>query len=391
MAENKILLYEHTGSRNHGCEAIVRTTAAALPEEKLRLYSADTAGDRAYEIQNVVDEIYAAKRCRTLSLVWILRQLEKRAHFRFPNQLSADRNICSAAAGIQAAFAIGGDVYCYFQGQDQWATDEWLKKQGIPIVLWGCSLEPSDIAGQLGEHLRCFDLIVARESVTWNALQLHPKLAPKSILCPDPAFYLESQPWKLPDSFSPGRMIGLNISPLVRKKEMTPGILLQNYKVLITEILEHTPYGVALIPHVTEPGNDDRDCLRELYKPYIHDPRVCMIEDMSCTKLKYVIGKCRMLIAARTHASIAAYSQQIPTLVIGYSVKSRGLAMDIFGTTDPYVLPIQQIQRPDALINAYRQIDARYDDSRAAMKRYTDTLQTQQAECLHRLSKLIQR
>ena len=391
MAESEILLYEHTGSRNHGCEAIVRATATALPGNKLRLYSADLAGDRAYGVQNVVDEIYAAKRCCVFSPIWILRQLEKRARFRFPKQLSADRNIRSAAAGIQAAFAIGGDVYCYFQGQDQWATDEWLKKQGIPLVLWGCSLEPSDIAGRLGEHLQCFDLIVARESVTWNALQQHPRLAQKTILCPDPAFYLNPQPWRIPANFHPGQMIGLNISPLVRNKEISPGILLQNCKALITEILEHTPYGVALIPHVTEQGNDDRDCLNELYKPYTHDPRVCMIEDMNCTKLKYVIGKCRMLIATRTHASIAAYSQQIPTLVIGYSVKSRGLAMDIFGTTAPYVLPIQQIQRADALINAYHQVDAHDEDSRAAMKRYVDTLQTRQAECLQRLSELIQR
>lgn len=391
MAENKILLYEHTGSRNHGCEAIVRTTADALPEEKLRLYSADTAGDRAYEIQNVVDEIYAAKHCRTLSLVWILRQLEKRAHFRFPNQLSADRNICSAAEGIQAAFAIGGDVYCYFQGQDQWATDEWLKKQGIPLVLWGCSLEPSDIAGRLGKHLQCFDLIVARETITWNALKLNPELAQKTILGPDPAFYLKPQPWKLPDNFCPGQMIGLNISPLVKKKEVSPGILLQNCHELIEEILIHTPYGVALIPHVTERGNDDRECLQELYKTYKDSPRVCMVDDMSCTKLKYVIGKCRMLIAARTHASIAAYSQLIPTLVIGYSVKSCGLAMDIFGTTEPYVLPIQQLQRADDLIKAYCQMEKCYENSRAAMRHYMDALQIRKKECLQRLSTLIQR
>lgn len=391
MAENSILLYEHTGSRNHGCEAILRATAAVLPEEKIRLYSADPDADRNYGIQNVVEKIYEARLYRAFSPVWFLRQIEKRARFRFPNQLSADWNISSAATGVRAAFAVGGDVYCYFQGQDQWATDEWLKKQGIPLVLWGCSLEPTDIAGRLGKHLQCFDLIVARERITWSALQAHPKLASKSILCPDPAFYLEVQPWKLPNNFYPGQMIGLNISPLVQNKEMSRGILLQSCQALVAEILNHTPYGVALIPHVTEQGNDDRECLNELYKHYAHNPRVCMIDDMSCTKLKYVIGKCRMLIAARTHASIAAYSQQIPTLVIGYSVKSSGLAMDIFGTTNPYVLPIQQIRCVDDLIKSYHQMEDHYDDSRVAMKRYTDTLHARQKECLQKLSILIQR
>ena len=116
-----------------------------------------------------------------------------------------------------------------------------------------------------------------------------------------------------------------------------------------------------------------------------------MVDDMSCTKLKYVIGKCRMLIAARTHASIAAYSQLIPTLVIGYSVKSCGLAMDIFGTTEPYVLPIQQLQRADDLIKAYYQMEKCYENSRAAMRHYMDALQIRKKECLQRLSTLIQR
>mgnify|MGYP000204271813 FL=1 len=33
----------------------------------------------------------------------------------------------------------------------------------------------------------------------------------------------------------------------------------------------------------------------------------------------------------------------VPTLVLGYSVKSRGIAKDIFGSYENYVLPINQI------------------------------------------------
>ena len=74
-------------------------------------------------------------------------------------------------------------------------------------------------------------------------------------------------------------------------------------------------------------------------------------------QLKYIISNCRTVIAARTHASIAAYSSNIPTLVLGYSVKSKGLALDLFGSTDDYVIPVQSLDEPDALLKKYKKIE----------------------------------
>ena len=59
------------------------------------------------------------------------------------------------------------------------------------------------------------------------------------------------------------------------------------------------------------------------------------------------------MIAARTHASIASYSTNVPTLVIGYSVKANGIAKDIFGTTDNYVISVQTLQNEMDLIKAF--------------------------------------
>jgi polysaccharide pyruvyl transferase WcaK-like protein len=61
-------------------------------------------------------------------------------------------------------------------------------------------------------------------------------------------------------------------------------------------------------------------------------------------ELKGFISRCRYFIGARTHATIAAYSTCVPTLVVGYSVKSIGIARDLFGTEHGYVLPVQQLQ-----------------------------------------------
>lgn len=60
-----------------------------------------------------------------------------------------------------------------------------------------------------------------------------------------------------------------------------------------------------------------------------------------------------MFIGARTHATIAAYSSCVPTLVVGYSIKARGIAKDLFGTDEGYVLPVQALAKKEDLVNAF--------------------------------------
>jgi polysaccharide pyruvyl transferase WcaK-like protein len=99
--------------------------------------------------------------------------------------------------------------------------------------------------------------------------------------------------------------------------------------------------------------NDDRLTLAQLYEDYKENERVILFEDMSCQHIKYIISKCRAFIGARTHATIAAYSSCVPTLVVGYSVKARGIARDLFGTEEHYVLPVQTLSDSEELITAY--------------------------------------
>lgn len=71
-------------------------------------------------------------------------------------------------------------------------------------------------------------------------------------------------------------------------------------------------------------------------------------------ELKGFISRCRMFIGARTRASISAYSTCVPTLAVGYSVKARGIARDIFGTEKNYVIPVQSLEHEYDLINAFK-------------------------------------
>ena len=102
--------------------------------------------------------------------------------------------------------------------------------------------------------------------------------------------------------------------------------------------------------------NDDRKPLMQLYKEYEKTGRVILFEDHNCVELKGIISKCRFFVGARTHSTIAAYSMGIPTLVVGYSVKARGIARDLFSTEKNYVLPVQELWREESLLEAFKLI-----------------------------------
>jgi polysaccharide pyruvyl transferase WcaK-like protein len=96
-----------------------------------------------------------------------------------------------------------------------------------------------------------------------------------------------------------------------------------------------------LVPHVTWPVSDDHAFLSELKArlPITRNPVELVPSGLSASELKWIIGRLGTLIAARTHATIAALSQAVPTLSIGYSQKAIGINSDLFGDTR-WVVPI---------------------------------------------------
>ena len=116
-----------------------------------------------------------------------------------------------------------------------------------------------------------------------------------------------------------------------------------------------------LIPHVVWEGTDDRIINNFFFDKYKDSGRVFAINDDNCEVLKGFVSRCRFFIGARTHATIAAYSSCIPTVVIGYSVKSKGIAKDLFGSYENYVLPVQSIKQPNNIVDAFKWLVANED------------------------------
>ena len=235
-----------------------------------------------------------------------------------------------------------------------------FRKNGFETVLWGCSIEPKSLENDaLVEDLKAYDRIYARESISYNALLEAGISSDRLELRKDPAFELETIKATLPEGFLEGKTVGINLSPMVQDKETVPGITIANYKNLIRFILDNTDQNIALIPHVVWENNDDRRPLEELFKEFEDTKRVVLIGDAPAEELKGYISRCSFFVGARTHSTIAAYSTGVPTLVIGYSVKSRGIATDLFGGYENYVLPVQELREEDAMIKAYQWILAR--------------------------------
>lgn len=248
--------------------------------------------------------------------------------------------------------SVGGDNYCYVGQETLMDINTLIRKKGAKTVLWGCSIEESMINDDLKKDLTGYSLIVARESLSYNFLKTINK---NTVLLPDPAFQLDKVELPLPEKFIEGNTIGINVSPLIIGCENSNGITIKNYKKLIEWILENTDCNIVLIPHVVIDNNDDREPLKLLYDMYKYSNRIILIGDHNCEEIKGYISRCRFFIGARTHATIAAYSTKVPTLVVGYSVKAKGIAQDIFGAYDNYVVPVQNL-KDERLIKSFKWI-----------------------------------
>ena len=114
--------------------------------------------------------------------------------------------------------------------------------------------------------------------------------------------------------------------------------------------------------------SDDRISIKELCDAIEKTDRLHVLEDMPCEKLKGCISQCEFFVGARTHATIAAYSTCVPTLVLGYSIKSRGIAKDIFGTEKEYVLSVDSLINEDELLLAYQKLFEKRENIKAYLK-----------------------
>lgn len=348
----KTVLFMHGGSGNHGCEAIVRCTSKIIkeyvPSAELCLWSTGKDEDLKYGVDKVVDKVLATAEMNHKSLPFVLSYIKE---IYFKKDQAMYQLFLKKLFKNSVAISIGGDNYCY----------PWSAKQGVELdsvarkyckktVFWGCSIDEESITKEVEEDLKKFDLITAREQLSYEILK---KINPNTVKVADPAFLLDKKELPLPQGFLENNTVGINISPLINDYQNGENSIFENYKTLINGIINNTDMNVCLIPHVVWPYNDDLKAIDGLYEEFKNSDRVIKLGDYSCEELKGFISRCRFYIGARTHSTIAAYSTCVPTLVVGYSIKSKGIAMDLFGEHEKYVVPVQNLKSANDLLNAF--------------------------------------
>ena len=350
----KYFLFDHAGCLNRGCEAIIRGTvkiiSSADGNASFRLASYRPEDDTAL----CLDTVKMESRELTKSEKLISALNVKLAHserYAFSKMYSP---VVNYGNDYDICLSVGGDTYCYGDNASVREITAQLHKKGKKTVLWGASVGEEDLSAEKIKGLKNFDAIFAREPLTYELLSRFVDKE-KLFMFADPAFCLEREDLPLPDGFEEKNTLGFNLSPLVADKNPALVDACTNF---LKYVIDNTSLQIALIPHVTEKGNDDCTVLDEIYNRLGNPQRVVKISGtLSASQYKGYIARLRYFIGARTHATIAAYSNAVPTIVLGYSVKSRGIAKDLFGE-EKFVVDSISLTSADALINESRKLTA---------------------------------
>ncbi len=361
----KYFMFDHTGCLNRGCEAIVRGTMNIISRcDKTPAFHLSSYLPETDSVLGIATDSFKSRSLNKFEQVVAAIDL-KLNHSEYYSLKTAYSPVLKQAEDCDICLSIGGDTYCYGDNAPSRAVSKALHKSGKKTVLWGASIGKEDLTAEKIEALKSFDGIFVRESLTYELLE---KIIPgdKLFQFSDPAFCMEREDLPLPDGFEPENTLGFNLSPLVVKKN--PGLVDVSVNFL-RGIIENTTLQIALIPHVTTQDSDDCSVLDEIYNRLNDSLRVVKIPgNLNAMQYKGYIARCRFFIGARTHATIAAYSNGVPTIVLGYSVKSRGIAKDLFGE-EKYVIDVNAISNSQMLNAEFLKLLEQEDEVRKTLRK----------------------
>ena len=325
----RVLLYDHSGCLNHGCEALVRTTVniteKAFPGSEFGLCSYSPKEDII--LSDIPRLTVKGVKAQPLSPIakYINAFNVKLLHSYQYYYKAAYADTVEFAKDYDLCLIIGGDTFCYGNNELCRALTAQFKKLGKKVVLWGCSVGEEDLTDEKLATLRSLDGIFARESLTKAVLE---KAGIENVqLFPDPAFTLEKAAVELPE-VSGQKMLGINLSPLVAKRTKNLG---QAAAEFLRYLESETDFVPLLVPHVTVPNNNDYEFLAAIKKAAKSEKSILLPENLGAREYKGYIAKADMFMGARTHSIIGAYSSRVPAFAFGYSIKARGIAKDLFG------------------------------------------------------------
>jgi polysaccharide pyruvyl transferase WcaK-like protein len=355
LPADALILHGNNHDSNRGCQALRWCTQMILDRwapDLVRLHANVFYNDHPHFLDRAADrnsagQLWEVNRRGSLGYyLWGTRIIRSRFLGRFP-AMRVHRVLTRAAAVL----AVGGDNLSYDYGL--LATLLFFSplsaavQRGIPAVIWAASIGPFSSRPtwerRLADLLHRVDLISVREPLTQRYLD-EIGIRDNVRRVADPAFLLPAHPTQLPEDIEQAVQagaIGINLSPLMtRYNHLSAGQWSAKAADMVAEVRRKTGTPILLIPHVMMPsqvfpGNDDYEFLqgvRQRLPPAAQDGvHLYDARRDDCRQIKWVISRLRAFAGARTHSTIAALSSGVPTFSIGYSVKARGINLDVFG------------------------------------------------------------
>lgn len=361
----KVLIPFHIGSGNRGCEGIIRGTKNIIKVSTNDLLMLDKDQKEYHlDVELGLNEIgtLSVKSKRTI----FSRMLKKIGINTKAYYLSTFKKFVDYREDEAICLFTGGDLFCYASTiKENCCLLQYLKRCNIKTFLWGASIEERFIDSNIEAKLKEFDGILCRETLSFETLKRHG--INKNVFCfPDPAFTLEPAETSLPEYFTHKKIVGINISNMVNGNSFsmdTP--FMKAVQRLFDYIITETDYDILLIPHVTWGNQDDRK-ICDVIQDIVHDKtrvNVLNIDKLGYLQIRYIISKCELFIGGRTHSVISAYSMEIPTLALGYSVKAIGIAKDL-GLNKKLVFDSKKINDEDSLLQSFKYLMEHADEIR---------------------------
>ena len=363
----EIVIYGHGSSANHGNEAIVRGIKKIFPEWNIILFSYDPEIDFKFSLDEVCEIFPMYTKIRRYSIKYFVSKFFK-VIFKSSNMLSffVFKDFRRHFIENRIYLLEAGDQYCEpgFHRDGYAYLNRYIHRRGSQTIMLGCTINENLLANKkLVKDLKLYEKIIARESITYDALR---KICLKNVyLAPDPAFAMDEKNFKLPKLLfnTNSRVIGINVGFLAQGNEKYFELMISNCKELIKYILINTSYKIALIPHVYwGEKNSDYNTLKPLSEYFDNaSERIFLINEYDAEKAKYIMSNCYLMIGLRTHACISSISSCVPTLVTGYKIKSTGIVRDIFNDQFMVLKEVSSLEDKEDYIQSFKYLEKNHE------------------------------
>jgi len=392
----KILLVGNGTRENRGCEAITVSTISLLrqymPECEIEILSLNKNIDDYYEsdygikVSNIKDE--------PLPMPYRIRQrIEQNAHL-LPLSLRTILHTrlqpyVEKLETCDIVLSLGGDNYSDDYGLPIFFWDLALlaRKQHKPFVIWGASVGPFGNGLSLKiarKALLSVSLITARENATVEYLKsIGANVSVVRVY--DSAFTLPKKQTVMPVFNRNAPVVGFNISPIYHKYS---GNNHDNISKTVQLFLDHVKkeFNVILVPHVMQNNIYNNDA--SYMSRFVGEHVIMADPGCDCQELKGIISRCDYFIGARTHATIAALSSTVPTLLLGYSLKAKGINDDFFDNEDIYI-PSSDFCF-DSLVAKFGNLVCKAEEYRQILKDKTADMEAKSRQAVVALSQLLE-